>query len=193
LTCSHIFKASFKFFEKTRKYLKEVEDKVIYNTTQVNQVGIKESKEMGKSSNDKCKREGKKAKSEVAFSTALKVGKRIRYSTASNHSTVQTRTIARSVGGWNKSLLRQSFAIHGVRLRCKVCLKIFASEYYLTLHKDKVQCKKKLISLTSGVEYIAVDKEVYNNFYVPWDPPEILSRNTTHIYVFLHVYTCSFS
>jgi hypothetical protein len=155
LTCSHIFKASFKFFEKTRHYRKEVKDKVIYNTTQVNQVDIKESKEMGKVSNDKCKREGKKAKSEVAFSTALKVGKRIRYSTASNHSTVQTRTIARSVGGWNKSLLRQSFATHGVRLRCKVCLKNFASEYYLTLHKDKVQCKKKLISLTSGVEYIA--------------------------------------
>jgi hypothetical protein len=143
---------------------------------------------MGKNSN-----EGKKYKRKAASVTANKVGRKKKPYAARGNSKGNKGTILCSnegerrmkklrqkysnVGGRGMKMLRQNNSNQVVMNRCAVCMKNFASEYYLNLHYRKVRCKKTIPTLASGIEYIAVDNENFNNVFVSQDPPEMLSSN----------------
>jgi len=92
---------------------------------------------------------------------------------------------------------RQSSSRKCVQFRCKVCMKNFASDYYLNMHHRKEQCKKRMPSLISAIEYIAVETEEHHEFLIPPDSPETFSpgnsNSNTYICVLVYIFwTCVF-
>jgi hypothetical protein len=94
-------------------------------------------------------------------------------------------------GGRDMTKLRQlGFSDQAVRFRCKVCMKNFASEYYLDVHHRKVRCKKTSVTLTSGIEYLILNTEGYEDNWEPLNSPEMISSSNTNTYIRIssHIY-----
>ena len=85
---------------------------------------------------------------------------------------------------------RQSSSRKCVQFRCKVCMKNFASEYYLDVHHRKVRCKKTSVTLTSGIEYLILNTEGYEDNWEPLNSPEMISSSNTNTYIRIssHIY-----
>ena len=79
-----------------------------------------------------------------------------------------------SKGGRSRKRIQNHFS----RLCRKVCLKTFASNYYLVEHRRKKRCKNAKPSLRKSIEYVIVNDEVHNDhwestinyyYYVSWN------------------------